>query len=372
MKAFGKFLAVLLAVGGVATFAGCSKSTGSKSAVCANWNVRTRTAVEGNSASYWQTHKEVATYAITYTGGTNSTYSVSYDTESALFTTEFYIDSANYDWSSSSLPEDYRKEGEKSVVYVYKTSLTISGEYKLTASGETYAFSDKLITECKFRLAKDGLAPVYSYQEVKNTAPATLDAVSILGTYVVTEATYKTYYNYESTQAEVSATTANGTTTNRVNLSDDGYSVVDNCQIRAAIRALDFNEGSASFTVCIPQTATKQVCSVTLASATELDPENEEQKGIAEALNNSSGYVFFNGTAASEEETEKHIRYNAATLAVAGSSMNGSPSTYWYSTVENIEANTTRRVMLKASTPISFGMGTLDYTLKSLSVEAIS
>lgn len=372
MRAFGKFFAVMLAVGGAVTLAGCSKSTGSKSTFCANWNVRTRVAVEDNSTEYWQTHKEVATYALSFTEGSNTTYTVSYGVDGAVYFTEFYIDSNDYDWSDSAIPEDYRKQGEKDTVYVFRTELTLSGEYKLSSSDDDgYAFDDKLITECKFRMAAEGLVPVYSYQEVKNTAPATLDATSLSGTYVVTEATYTTYYNYDCTQATITTAASDGTTTTSTVSFSDGYSVVDNCQIRAAIRALADNEGDATYTVCVPQTATTSLCTVSLASATGLDPEDEEQKGIIDALSSSDGYIFFNGEATEEDEEQKYVRYNEATVSALGEKMNGSSSTYWYSTVENAEANTTRRVMLKASTPLSFGLGTLNYTLKSLKTETI-
>ena len=260
MKAMTKCFSVVLAAASLLTLAGCKKSTpNNRVATTANWNTRTSTIVEKNYLEFWQSHKEKAEYTLSFKESGNPKYSVNYNTATAVYSTEFYMESA-YDWTSDKLPEDYRaSEKFAEPVYVYEISLSISGAYKVKSSGEEFAFNDVLKTVCKYRLAGDNLKPVYSHQIIQNTAPASLGSDNIKDNYVQINKVVETFYNQEFTQATSYVTdklAANPeTVTKKTGLSNgSGYSVFDNSQIDAAVRAFTFTGGSTRvFNTVIPQ-----------------------------------------------------------------------------------------------------------------------
>lgn len=384
MKTFSKCLAIVLAVAGAATLAGCNNgSPNYKTATTANWNVRTSASVEENSFEFWQTQKEVATYKVEFTEGSNDSYKVSYNCSSATYTTEFYMLAA-YDWKSDKIIEEYRSTEEGSdtePVYVYTTSFTISGEYQLKPNGDRKQFSDELITTSYFRPAGKNLQPVYSYQKVKNTAPATLSTGSIDAAYVEIDEEYETFYNKQCSQATVIKTVADKDEkeTKKIGLSSE-YSNFDNSQLRAAVRAFTLSGGaSRTFNVVTPQNGNLQGVTASVSSPVELDTQSEDAnmkviyQGITSALDNApDNYIFFDGTVDGKQEGEKdrNYRYSAVTLSI-NESLRGTSPTMWYSTVENNDVNGTRCVLLRMSTPLSFGLGTLNYTLKTLTLETV-
>ncbi|MDE6075988.1 MAG: hypothetical protein K2G26_06090, partial [Clostridia bacterium] len=377
MKAFSKCFAVVLTAASLITLGGCAKSTpDNRVATTANWNARTSAIVEKNYLDYWQSHKEVAEYGITFKDTGANGYSVSYDTENAVYTTEFYMEKS-YDWQSAAIPEEYRlQEASSEPVYVYTTSLAISGAYKITATGEEKKFDDVLQSVSKFRLAGNNLQPVYSKQIIKNTAPNSLGTQVMEVAYVQTDSVFETFYNKDCTEALVKQTDnlaeVKEKDAKKIKLNDkSGLSVFDNSQLRAAVRAFTMTGGaSRKFKVVAPQNGAVQVCTATITSPVELDRNDESQKAIINALDNCApdDYIFFDGTPSSGDETARTYRYNAVALSI-NADLKGSDPTCWYSTVENNDVNGTRSVLLRMTTPVSFGLGTLTYSLKALNVK---
>ena len=291
MKALSKGFAVVLAAASLLTLGGCAKSTpDNRVATTANWNARTSTIVEKNYLGYWQTHKEVAEYSISFndTGSTN--YSVSYDTEGAVYANEFYMEKS-YDWTNAAIPEEYRlQEAKSEPLYVYTTSLSISGAYKLKSTNEEKKFDDVLQSVCKFRLAGDNLQPVYSKQVIKNTAPNSLGTQVIEASYVQTDSVYETFYNHDCTEAYVKQTDnlaeVKEKEPKKISVKDkNGLSIFDNSQLRAALRAFTMTGGATRrFNVLAPQNAAMQTCTATITAPVELNVNDEEQKAIITAL----------------------------------------------------------------------------------------
>lgn len=379
MKAFTKIMAVAIATVGVLTVAGCSSAKTTKTATTANWNVRTSTSVESNFSGEWQEKKEVAQYSVKFTEGVNSSYSVSYDTDGATYTTEFYM--INYDWSKQSkLPEGYAPaENKVEPVYVYRTELNISGKYVHTASGDKKEFNDHVVTQCYYRLAGDNLQPVYSEQTIKNTAPNVITAVGIQDACISVDSVYTTYYDYACTKATITQQNnlvQGEPTVKEVSVaSKEGYSVFDNSQLRAAVRAFTLVGGNSyTFDVLAPQNGAVQTCTAVCTSPVVLDKEDAEQKSIIDALAQSTpaDYIFFEDNSTPQEgESGRNYRYCAVSMAISAS-MAGSSPTWWYAAIENNDVNYTKAVLLKMTTPLSFGLGTLNYTLKSLDLVTIA
>lgn len=383
MKALTKCFATVLVAASLITVAGCSKgSSNPKTATTANWNVRTSTAVEKNKFEFWQNNKEVAEYSISFTEGSNGSYKLVYDNlANATYKTEFYM-IESYDWNTQTIEEYRTEETDTEPLYVYKTELNISGKYVLKSDAtKAYAFYDVLETVCYFRPAAQNLQPVYSYQKVINTSPAAISTGSIDGAYVATYAVYETHYNKACTQATIETTTYESAadvgvegkgekTTKKLGLSGkSGHSNFDNSQLRAAVRAFTLSGGATrTFNVVTPQNGGVQSVSASVSSPVELN--DIENSTIINALNGApEDYIFFDGTVENKKENEKdrNYRFNAVRLSI-NASLQGTMPVMWYTTVENNDLNTTRCVLLRMSTPLSFSMGTLDYSLKALNV----
>lgn len=374
MKAFTKFIAVAVATVGILSVAGCGKKTpDNRTVTSANWNVRTSASTENNFTQSWTSKKEVATYNIKFNKGINSTYSVEYN-DGGVFTTEFYM--TTYDWNDGNIPEGYAPADKTAeTVYVYKTSLNISGKYVYAGNGAEKPFEDKVETVCYYRLAGENLQPVYSEQTIQDTAPNSLNAADISNAYIEVDGVYKTYYNGDCTKATVihkdNKSGEPQPTVKEVNFKNKkNYSVFDNSQLRAAVRAFNITEGAShTFNVFTPQNGTLQMSGASCSAPTMLDLTNEEQKGIAGALDKSTaGYIFFNGE--NSEDENRTYRYNSVTLSL-NEKMAGSVPTYWYATVENKDVNYSKAVLLRMATPVSFGLGTLIYTLSDLKLEDV-
>lgn len=377
MKAFKKIMAVAAVTVGALALAGCSSAQPSyKTVTGATWNTRTSAAVERDFAERWLGMKEVAQYKISMTKGNNGTYSVSYN-DGGTYSTEFGM--TYFDWTSiSSLPDGYapeKQEDSRHLAYFYKTTLSVTGQYALDKGDDKYEFEDSVTTICYFRTAGDNLQPLYSRQDIKNVAPNTLNAPILAAAYVKIDSVYETFYNYSCTEATVVHTnnllTEDKTSTQKVSLtSDPDYSVFDNSQLRVAVRSFTLS-GNHTFNVLTPQNGAMQEVIAACASPVELNAEDEEQKGMIDALDKCSAenpdYIFFDK---GEGENAKNYRYTAVDLGInVNTPMSGPSVKYWYATVENAEINTTKSVLLKMSTPLSFGLGTINYTLSSLSLQ---
>ncbi len=380
MKSAKKILATILLAGGVISVAGCSGgAVYSSTSTTANWNVATSTTVEKNLTEFWRSHKEVATYSISQTDSANNSYSVKYDTESAdtKYTTCFYMDKNDYDWGASNLPDGVKitsaeTAAPKDPVYVFETTLTVKGKYVLASTKEEVAFSDSVVTTCKYRLAGESLKPVYSLQTIKSTAPNTLTATNKESMYVETDAVFETFYNRDCNKAVVKTTdNKNNSNSGEKTVTLEGL-VFDNCQLPFALRAFSLS-GTKSFSICSPQNGNAQGATISCQTAAELNAETDAQ--VINALNNVKDgngnkvedYIFFDGTASSPDANARQIRFHNVGIGI-NADMKGSNVVYSYAAVENADANTTRAVLLKMTTPLSFGLGTVYYTLKDLSL----
>jgi hypothetical protein len=365
MKTITKIFALALAAGSVMTFAACGSSK-DLTTTSAYWNTRVVKS-DLNDKSEWLEKKEVATYALSFEEGSNTSYSVNYildGSKTAEYKTEFYAQTFNWNTDSYS---DYKTD-KTEIVYVYKTYLTVSGTYTLKASGETKNFDDSIESICYFRSADDNLQPIYSLQTVKNTLPANLTASTITDAYVELDSVYQTYYNYDCTKAYVTSTDNLTKATTQKEVDVDGkYSLFDRNQLNVALRSFTAADSTTYvFDTMIAAENATQTYQAAYGTATYLDSETDS--GIINALNSVSpeNYIF-TGT---NQDGEVKYEYNQVTLSLV-SSMPGASITYWYAAVPNNSFNSARAAMLKISSPLSFSLGTINYSLTSLTQEDI-
>lgn len=355
MNKLTKFMALTLAVSGAATLAACGTAR-SVTSTSPNWNVRVVNGNDLNENSDWLTMCEVATYSISFTAPTNLNYQFEYNTdETAKYVTRFYAES--YDRSGA--PEGFAAD-KAEYVYVYETSLTLSG--RVVYGSDKHDFTNTVKTVSKFRSAENNLQPVYSRQEIKNTAPANITVTNIKEAYVETDCTYETYFSDDGTRA-------------KIDCSDDrydklvdvptAYSVFEATQLGAAFRSFDFS-GSYLFDIFSAIEGGTAQYNATFSDSLTLN--NEANARIAAALNGAcdEGYLFVG----SDENGQRSFKYTAMVLSKA-SSMSGQMQQFWFASVENAEVNTARAVMLCRIEPLSFGQGALTYTLSSLEKEEV-
>jgi hypothetical protein len=360
MKKITKIMALALVAGSVFTFAACGSSK-DLTTTNAYWDTRV-VKDDLSESSEWFTKKEVATYSISFEEGTNTSYSVNYvldGSKTAEYTTEFYAQ--KFDWNNDAYA-DYKTDKTESV-YVYKTTLALSGTYSVKASGETKDFDDTIESVCYFRSANGNLQPVYSLQIVKNTLPSSLTANTIADAFVELDSVYETFYNYNCTEAYVKTTDnlTNTSTDKKVNV-DGNYSLFDRNELNVALRSFTSGSSTYVFDVMIAAEGATQSYQTSYGTSSYLSSETDGT--IIDALNSVSpdSYIF----TGKNSDGEVKYEYNVATLSLV-SSMPGSSITYWYAAVPSNSFNSARATMLKISSPLSFSLGTINYSLKSLS-----
>ena len=363
----------LSACDGCGGCAGCGGSSSSATLTRSNWF--TGTSYNGIQPSFIEGHesfsKEKITYEVTYddTNATNEYVAVNYD--KGVFTTEFY--GTKYDWTSSAIPEGYADEKIKSeTVYYYRTELTISVQYTLLRGNKDSSkkFDDYVITESYFRAAGKNLQPVYSKQQIVSTSPANYQPSSLKDAYKEIKVTYENFYDYNCTKVLSTTTdyTKDDPTLNRLgdgvveskefkNLNKLSNTLFDNSSLYIAVRAMKFSSG-LSQPVALFSPAAGGIDEYAIVSS-DASLTSKEIADCTDALKEKGLYI-------PAENDDKGVKASAVTVSYAGGNLHGTSQTIWYATVVDNDYNVSRATMLKLSVPISFSLGTLNYSLKSV------
>ena len=358
MKKTIKVLALALCAGSTVLMAACGGTVSYKTTTSPNWEIRNSAGSELTSDSERLTHKEVAAYEIKHEKGTNTYFEYS---EGGSYTTSFYA--KEYDWNSSSIPEEFRVADTTDIVYVYETALSLSGT--ITVKGAKRTFENTVTTISYFRSANDNLTPVYSKQDIVCTSPNSLTPADLASAYIEMDCVYEIYYSRNGKSAIVSTTDRSSsqpeTTEKKVSASSE-YSVFDASYVAVAMRSMTF---SGTHTFDLMRAVEEQTSRFTASCGgkTKLDREDEEYAAIVSALDSAveSGYLI----AGADEDGVINYTYNQLTLGLS-SDMPGPSSAYWYAHVSNSDLNTCRAALIRVSETIPFGLGSLVYSLSSL------
>ncbi len=365
MKKITLIAASALTLCAAVTLSACGGQSNMKAETSPNWN-----AVVSSGDLYegceWLTKKETATYGVKFTAGDNGVYSVNYVTDGskeAGYTTELYA--VEYDWNSSSVPEKYRT-AKTEYVYVYRTVLTLSGTYTFTATGEKKDFEQNVVCETYMRSASGNLQPVYSQKVIKACAPNSVTPTSIASVCVEMDCVYTTYYNADCSEATVYLTdnrTPSASGENVVENIKDGYSLFDASSMGLVMRSFSSSSGNFTFNVFEPINGAKAQYIAGGTTAGELKEDDAEQKKIIDALENSTpdDYIFVG---------DKKYPYNSVVLSL-NVAMSGPSYTYWYSAVKDKNFNATRAVTLRITENLPFFLGSLNFTLESVTLTDI-
>ena len=367
MKKFLKISAAAAAAGLSLIFAGCGGCAGcsnTTNATVTNSNWYTGTSYKGIQPSFItdENHPEYTPEEIIYdvtfdnSSAKNSSYSVAY--ENGTFTTLFYA--THYNWNNSL--EGYKSD-KSELVYCYRTQLNISVTYTLKDGTQSEKFDDSVISECYFRSAGKSLQPVYSEQTINSTSPNKSKAKKLEDAYKQINVTYKSYYSPDCTEVTcVTKEGDNAETSKTHNFKKVKNTLFDNSSLYIAMRSMKV---SAAQSISLFSGAAGG------ASTYAVTPQNTEleigeHKAISAALDKAGLYTIKTEDSEGNPIEDAGIKTQAMSVNYAGGNLVGTTQTVWYAAVENPDNNTARATMLKISVPLSYNLGTLNYTLKEV------
>ena len=240
------------------------------------------------------------------------------------------------------------KENDR-VVYTYATELSITAQY--TLNGVTEECVDVVTSTVKFYAAAYGLQPISSEKEIKASTPNGLTGTKVSDCYQQSHYVTKIVYNEDCSGGHsiVTAYPSEGEAKSQENafeIEQKKFSYLDNEQVLLALRAVPNRTTSAKLNVYSPFIETVQKLSWTF----EADASAE--------------FSFYkNG---SEEKVKSTITYRPVKM-VLDEKNPGATQTVWVAKKpeSSSDTNVNRNVMLRLETPLSYGLGSLIYTLNS-------
>lgn len=236
-------------------------------------------------------------------------------------------------------------------VYTYTTNLSIVAQYSLgTATAE---FTDTVTSEVKFKAANYGLQPISSKKEFLSHSPESSTSSTLENCYRFYHFTVETNYTSDCTEGKsvivnypVEGDPVQKETS--FEIDQDKYTYLDNEQLLAALRCIRNTTTSAKVNVYSPLIDATQKVSLTFAA--DASQEFTLSKNGAEA----------------KKET---LTYRPVSV-VLDERNPGATQTAWIAKYEDVNGyNKHRNVLLYLETPLSYGLGTLKYTLRSISYQ---
>lgn len=380
MKKKSLILAAAVAASCTVIFSGCGGSTKTLASLSSNWysNVTYRdvqpTMTEGNALFTDSVGAEKIVYRVTHAQPdekmANGIYSVNYS--DGTFVTEFYAAEFNVaNYAFGDLAASYAGK-EKMTAYCYKTTLDIPN-ITFTLGENTKEFEgDKVTTESWFLPVKDNLRPLYSKRVIKSTTPANLQPTALEenNAYTLMDRSYESFYSLEgeyptavkSVMVDNLAKGEKTKTVENTKLSKSKYALFDVDSLNVVVRANNISTSlSQSISLYVPDGAVRDF--TLTGSATALDADKDAASvllaNLAEKLSAKGLYKAQkdnNGNDMGLQTVAVQVMYTSGELP-------GVQQTYWFAAVDNKINNVSRATMVKYSTPLTYNLGTLNYTL---------
>ena len=359
-KRFG-VAALVVAAGCAVIFAGCTGCNGcgdngksNEAAFSSNWYADTNfryiqpTFTEGNDA---YKGAEIVTYTVKQDkeSAANKWYSVDY--AESTYTTKFY----GVKFDKTLIDDEFKASyPEKDItVYCYETTLEVP-KVTFTLGDETpKEFTGKSIKTVSYFLGvNEHLRPLYSAQSINIVSPAEYQVSKLEDAYLEVNQEIKTSYNYEGTAAKTVITGDNATEF-VTNLSDTNNSLIDVNGLNIAVRAMQLGE-NFSQAISVYSPAGKMQSYTFAGSSSALAAE--ERKGYEDILDGKG--LFAKG--------DNKSLNTVCVTATLNADLKGVSQKYWFAAINSAKNNTARTTMVKMSVPLTFGLGTLNYTLSGI------
>lgn len=365
MKKIFKILAVTAAAACVLGAAGCSSSDSGIS-LDSFWYVDNYAGIQSSAIGT----QEVLVYDVTLDEDSraNSSYYITLDvSKTHSYTTTFGV--ADYDWNTIGYT-DYQTDKTETVYYLetelYYSGTFVYGDTSVTATADnSVAFDNTVTTLTYFRSARNKLTPVYSESYVHSTSPNAYTATGVSNMCVELEYQYKVYYNYGTSEATYFYTPLTNNTTSSeafsktVSLSSD-YTLFDNNEVYTAIRGMNLSSDfSETISLLIPADGGITNVSISCSSTDALD--DTENSTIYNALVSA-----YKDPETTDDDGNEVINYNIVNITNAADTYSGVTQTSWYAAVEDENDNQYRATLLYLAIPMSYDLGTLEYTLSDV------
>lgn len=368
--------AAVIMAGAAATLAGCAGCSGcnkdTKNTTLTNSNWYTGTSYKGIQPSFVideskpEYTKEVIVYDVSHDRDSrNASYSVEY--RNGTFTTEFYA--TEYDWKTNEVfPAPLNDADSKETLYYYRTELEIEVRFTMKTGNKDSSdwFSDKVVSESYFRAAGKNLQPVYSKQYIKSTSPAGYQASGLSSAYAEVDVVYENYYDRSCSEI-ISVVKEKGKDEVRKPYKKLGKiknTLFDNAYLYTAVRSMKLSD-SFSQTISLFSAASGGVSSYTVTGGSNALTA-DERKTASEALAKAGLYTPVTQDEDGKPVEDAGIPYVSMDVNYAGGELHGTTQRIWYAAIENYDNNTARCTMLKISVPLSYNLGTLNYTIKEV------
>ncbi len=366
-----KIFTAIVAVGTAFTVVGCdgcSSCSSCNGAAAPNTITRsnwyTGTSYNGIQPSFiitdddktYEDYAERLTYKVTYSAPEtgNANYSVEYS--EGTFTTEFYA--TKYDWTKAGIPAGYASDKtESEIVYKFVMTLdipTVTFKMKVGSKEEKEYKGDKVESVCYFRAAGKNLQPVYSRQSVYSNSPALLQPSTIDEAHMEVNAVYENFYDYNCTKVLSKTTENNNTSEKEYSFNKLSNALFDNSSLYIVARSFLKSSAAVSQSVCLFSAAAGGADTYAIAGS-DAALTDTEGKDYATVLSQKGLFV--------KENDDSKVGTTAVTVTYAGGNLHGTRQTIWFAQITNPDNNISRATMLKLSTPLSFGLGTLNYSL---------
>lgn len=315
-----KILSTVVAVLGVAVLSGCGSS--SKTVEFKNYWLK------DSMAASVESYEETLVYDITFekaSGLDAMAYDLAYQNGSFTTNLKHYSDGK----------------------CEFTTKLTVDVVYTLD-EGNSVTKEDSVETYVQFYRAQDGLTPIKSTKKIHTHSPKNVskNATSVEDCYL--EAWYSIETDYADgegvcvkqdltvpTDASLYPTSGETFTFSM----GEKYSYLDNEQLLIGLRAISTSTSSATVKTYSPFTESVQKISVSF--------DSDEASGTFDVTEN--GVL----------NAKKPFTYRVAQTSIKVTNP-GATQTAWFATEKS------RNVMLRLETPLSFNLGTLVYSLKSI------
>lgn len=320
-----KLISMLALVVGLSTFGGCTNAD-----------------QKVNFGNFWNTNvldlnstiNETLAYDVNFEASTSSLVNYQLNYKDGTYTTKL-----------TSTQEDGK------TVYVYETQLNITAQY--TFNSETVECQDSVTSKVKFLAGEYGLQPISSEKDVNASSPTASTVATVKECYQQYHYTTKVSYNADCSEGKSTVTyhpTEGEPKSEEQTFEIDKkkFSYLDNEQVLFALRGVRTSTSSAKVLVYSPFVETVQRVSWTFS---------------AEASEEFSFHK--NG---SEEKVKSTITYRPVSV-VLDEKNPGATQTAWIAKPTDTANNINRNVILRLETPLSYGLGSLIYTLNSVSYQ---